>query len=235
MSLNHFLDFIFIASYQSCWKDDTITNKVLEFITFKNGSALYSNKSASEFGFITNYQQVVNSSIKQGMFAFTNRFPNGSDTWYHEALDHTDHDDNGYMLLINEEPLKPQLFSYKMNHLCVGLHYEFFAYVANIGKEKYRHPKPNIRLEIRAMTEDGNSIASMSTDNIAEYQNITWLKNGLSFIATNRSVVLSILLDKERRGEGERYIAIDDIRLSVCSKIYAGLCFPSEYISLNNK
>jgi hypothetical protein len=75
---------------------------------------------------------------------------------------------------------------------------------------------PNIRFEVRTATNENQLLAQFSTDDISEYDEVTWSKYGLSFNASSSSVVLLIVSNVEGIWRGND-LAIDDIELRVCS------------------
>ncbi|CAF2127883.1 unnamed protein product [Rotaria magnacalcarata] len=192
--------------------------------TFGDGSTQYSNKTPLDFDFNTSYKQVFQSNIRGGKFAFVNRVPDYYDTWYTGELDHTENDNDGYMLLANVEKNNTQLFSYSMNNLCVGLKYEFSAYLANVIRDELNSPKPNVRFEVWTATENGTLLARLCTDSISQCTNMTWAKYGISFVAQNSSVLLLII--SKAGGRHGNNLAIDDIKIRVCSNSKSGVCLP---------
>ncbi|CAF5219042.1 unnamed protein product, partial [Rotaria magnacalcarata] len=83
----------------------------------------------------------------------------------------------------------------------------------------------DVRLEVRAAKEDGDLIASKSTGDIPQCNNMTWSKHGISFSPTSSSVVI-LMLSNVNQSSGND-VAIDDIELRVCSGNHSGLCPPS--------
>ncbi|CAF4605837.1 unnamed protein product, partial [Rotaria magnacalcarata] len=207
-------------SGELCSFNDINNRKPLMTFTFGDGSTQYSNKTPLDFDFNTSYKQVFQSNIRGGKFAFVNRVPDYYDTWYTGELDHTENDNDGYMLLANVEKNNTQLFSYSMNNLCVGLKYEFSAYLANVIRDELNSPKPNVRFEVWTTTENGTLLARLCTDSISQCTNMTWVKYGISFVAQNSSVLLLII--SNAGGRHGNNLAIDDINIRVCSNNYSG-------------
>jgi hypothetical protein len=116
-----------------------------------------------------------------------------------------------------------ELFNSTVNGLCIGLRYEFSAYLANVF-EKSHDLEPTVRFEVRASTVQNKSLAQFIMGDISEYDDITWDKHSLSFIASNTSVTLLIISNVQK--EDDNVLAIDDIELRVCSTTYSGFCPP---------
>ena len=209
--------FFFIESISSCLKQDLTNSKLLVSLTFGSGFDVYSNKTPSNFAFRTSYQQAFGLKIEENMFDFVNVVPNQSSTWHVKALDHTINDQNGYMYLINAGQIGSEFFHYMINGLCLGLRYEFSAYVANLERKGYTNNsvKPNVQFQIRNATIENVLIAQLTTGDIDQSDNIIWLNYGLSFIATSHSVFLSIFSNAQK-GAGNTF-ALDDLQISVCS------------------
>ena len=71
-------------------------------------------------------------------------------------------------------------------------------------------------------------LAQLITDDIPECNSMTWWKYGLSFVASNRSVVL-LMISNATGGFGND-LAIDDIELRVWSTADFGFCPSGQYI-----
>lgn len=205
-----------------CSKNDATNFTTIFLITFGNGSSEYSNKTPSDFGFHTNYTQNFSGNKQNGLFGFVSITLHLSDYWHIKQPDHTENDEDGYMFLVQSAPKGSQIFNYKINNLCIGLYYDFFAFIANLMNMTTNFTTQTIDFEVRAVSEDGPLIANISTGEIAKYKNITWSKYGISFIATSSSVVLLMTSSSETL-TGNDFV-IDDIELRVCSANHSGLC-----------
>ncbi|CAF4338500.1 unnamed protein product, partial [Rotaria magnacalcarata] len=101
------------------------------------------------------------------------------------------------------------------------------AYFANIFKAGCNAPEPDVRLEVRAAKEDGDLIASKSTGDMPQCNNMTWSKHGISFSPTSSSVVIMMLSNVNQTYQDlGNDLAIDDIELRVCSGNHSGFCPP---------
>jgi len=91
-----------------------------------------------------------------GIFVFVNEIPDSPLVCHMGALDPTPDDDiHGYMYYVRVAIKNSELFNSTLNKLCIGVRYEFFAYLGNVVKEEYNLMKPNIHFEVR-MTTSGN-------------------------------------------------------------------------------
>ncbi len=192
-------------------------------ITFGSGPDEYSKKTPSSFNFSTTHRQTLNGRIRHGMFAFVNTIPE-LDFSHIGASDHTPNDTDGYMFLVGVGYEKDsELFNSTVNSLCIGLRYEFSAYLANVIKI-FDDREPNVRFEVRASTVQNELLAQFIIGDIHDYDDITWSKHGLSFIASSASVTL--LMISNVQADDEKVLAIDDIELRVCSTVSSGFCPP---------
>jgi hypothetical protein len=220
----NFIDFLFIESIGLCSGNETTSDKSLWIIPFGSGSDQYYDKSSSSFNFSTTHQQQFQSTIGDGWFGFLNALPM-LDGWHGGALDHTANDMGGYMYFMNVGSPNSQIFNFTINDLCIGLRYEFSAYLANVIKKQYHNlVEPSVLFQVRTETDPENVIAELSTGNIPACDNMTWSRYGLTFIATSRSVYL--LMISKADGDYGNDLAIDDIEFRICSTQHSGFCPP---------
>jgi hypothetical protein len=219
-----------IESLALCSNINASNSKLLWLITFDSGSAQYSNKTPAAFNFTTTHNQSFGPRIEDYHFGFVNAVPNFVGYWHNGAEDHTENDTDGYMYLVNVGTQNEPLFNFTANNLCIGLQYEFSAYLANF--EIFilfpTRTNLNIRFEVRTATTN-KALAQNSTGNISRNNPMTWSKHGLSFVASNSSINLLMFSNVESRDNGNN-VAIDDIELRVCSVTHSGICPPGYYI-----
>lgn len=244
------INFIFsfpIESVGLCSINNETDGRSLFTITFGSNLAQYSSETPSSFGFDTSHRQKFAPPIDEGMFSFLNLIPGRKmnevfDIWLegkkNNEWDHTENDNGGYMYLVNVAGRNSKLFRSSVNYLCVGLRYEFSAYLANVlvkqRNNKWLYPS-NIRFEIRDAINENQLVAQFSTGDIPIFEGLTWLKYGLSFNASSTSAVL-LMISNAGGGDGND-IAIDDIELRVCLPNDCGFCPPGQciYYYLNVK
>ncbi|CAF4511093.1 unnamed protein product [Rotaria socialis] len=216
-----------IQSDDVCSKHDNNTYESLFFITFGSGSDRFYSKTASDFNFKTDLKKESWSNFKPGAYAFVNSVPSSLTVLWHDAAkDHTTNDTDGYMYLAGVGNVNDMIFNYNITNLCVGVDYEYSAYLTNVMRDIrwVSVTEPNIRFEVRAVHKKGDLIAQKSTGDIPVYQHMTWSKHGLSFVATSSSVVL--LMISNVGGHPGNDLAIDDIQLRVSSANQTGFCYP---------
>jgi hypothetical protein len=157
-----------------------------------------------------------------------NAIPQLAIGWHSGALDHTKNDSGGYMYLVDVGEYDSQLFKLTVNNLCIGLSYDFSAYLGNVFQKRWNAGKPNIRFEVRTATVENRLLAQSNTGEIPEYNEMTWSKYGLSFEASISSVVLLMISNVGRLLPAilGNDIAIDDIELRVCSVNHSCYCSP---------
>jgi hypothetical protein len=224
----NFILFLSIESVGFCPANAANNGQSLMLITFGSGPDQYSKKAPSSFNFSTAHRQTFQSSINDGMFGFVNTVPDYLFSWHTGALDHTTKDQLGYMFVVNvANGEDSQLFNSTVNGLCIGLRYEFSAFLANVVADNYItnfFSKPNVRFEVRASTVHKDLLAELITGDISRYSSMTWVKYGLSFNASSRSVTL-LMISHVSQSNGNS-IAIDDVELRVCSNEHSGFCPP---------
>jgi hypothetical protein len=173
MVINFILS-ISIESVGLCSVNYTTNAQSLMLITFGSGPDEYSNETPSSFNFSTTHRQIFTSQVGTGMFGFVNKVFDFSNSWHGGALDHTLNDTGGYMFLVDvAEEEGSEFFKSTVNGLCIGVCYEFSAYLANIIKKNYDYSKPNVRFEVRATAWQNDSLAQEVTGGIPQYDNMT--------------------------------------------------------------
>ncbi|CAF1261897.1 unnamed protein product [Adineta steineri] len=214
-----------------CCDNDNNNDTSRLLITFDSGNASYSEREPSSYNFTTDQDPIGlnDTTIGDGKFGIVNKVPQYlisselfSTIWHTGAEDHTANDSNGYMLIINvKDEENSILFSSTIDNLCIGLFYEFSAYLANVVKFPLER-KPNVRFEVREITDSQGLLTNVTTGSIQQQLNMTWEKHSLLFNASVTSVTL-LMISHVKGGEGNS-IAIDDIEVRVCSTIYSGVC-----------
>ncbi|UJR38548.1 hypothetical protein I4U23_031214 [Adineta vaga] len=188
-------------------------------ITFGSGENQFSNATASTFNFSTALKKGNEENTSGGHYSFPNKRSTPYSEKYNFKQDHTFDDVNGYFYLANIDEKNQTIFNYTIDELCIGLCYEFSAYMADFHpKLRETHILPNITFQVR--TDD--VLAEIKIDGINQYNEPTWAKYGLSFNATTSSVTLLIICD-EKSSEGNDLL-IDDIELRTCSNDQSRSC-----------
>ena len=117
-----------------------------------------------------------------------------------------------------------------IDNLCIKQFYRFSAYLANAEKILPSSTKPDVRFEVRTTTADGKIIAQFNTGDILQYEmKLTWWQCGISFNASDSSLVL-LIISNIGHDIGNDLI-IDDIELEVLPMTnLAGYCISGQSI-----
>ena len=117
-----------------------------------------------------------------------------------------------------------------IDNLCIKQFYRFSAYLANAEKILPSSTKPDVRFEVRTTTADGKIIAQFNTGDILQYEmKLTWWQCGISFKASDSSLVL-LIISNIGHDIGNDLI-IDDIELEVLLMTnLAGYCISGQSI-----
>jgi hypothetical protein len=217
--------FLCIESVELCSGNETTNSKSIFLITFGSGIQEYSDKTPADFRFSTPNLQIFTNAWAPDTFYFINVVTSYFNGWHIGALDHTPNDAGGYMYIIDLANSGSPFFNLMVNDICIGLRYEFSGYFANVNKP-YNQDwiEPNIGIEVRTTTIENQLVAQFITGNIHKYDDMTWWKYGLSFLATSSSVVLSMA--SQVGGIIGNDLAIDDIELRVCSFLHPNSSLP---------
>jgi hypothetical protein len=216
-----------IQSHDLCSSPQTAGVKPVVSITFGAGSSKYSSATPASLGFSTAYPQVSNTAVNDGYFTIVNSVPQDFSSWLGGGLDHTTScnagSSKGYMMVVNAmyAPNK-DFFIVKADNLCVGLRYEFSFYAANINKKGTNILLPNFLVTVTSATGSNAVLASLVTGPLPEQPTLTWVKVGMSFIATSSSVVAS--LNSITPGGTGNDFALDDITFVSCAPKSDGVC-----------
>jgi hypothetical protein len=126
------------------------------------------------------------------------------------------------MYLINGDDQPDQIYNYTVHNLCVGTVYELSIYLANIRKPSGAI-LPNIKFQVCDSATGTVVLAERDTGNVPQTVSMTWIKYGMSFVATTPSVVV-LMISNAPGGYGNDF-AVDDIVLRSCSNVGKRLCW----------
>lgn len=135
---------------------------------------------------------------------------------------HTVNDTGRYMILFNPLIASPLFHTQICRQLCSGQQYEFSFYIANLGPQIDQFTNPNLLLEVRSSINYTDLIVSWSTREVLAEQLFTWVKHGISFIASTISV--DIRLTSQAAGDRGNDFAIDDIEFRSCATDNFSIC-----------
>jgi hypothetical protein len=126
------------------------------------------------------------------------------------------------MYLINGNYQPGQVFNYTINNLCIGTLYEISIYLANLMNVP-GGILPNIKFQVCDSATGTVVLAERDTGNVPETVSMTWIKYGMSFVASTPSVVV-LMISNAPGGYGNDF-AVDDIVLRSCSNVGKRLCW----------
>lgn len=218
--MRFFVNNLFVESFGLCYDNETFVADPIYLTTFGSGSGRYYTGAPATFNFSTTYQQQNQPPTYDGSFSFINKLRSDYGSWLESESDHTQNDVDGYMMLINAAFQNGEFYRATFDNLCVGLHYEFSLYVANVHLSG--GILPNLLFEARSSASENTLLAQLSTDDIPTSVSLKWIKYAFSFTASNNSIVL-IMKTNVIGGHGNDFV-IDDIALQVCSHAGSGLC-----------
>lgn len=155
--------------------------------------------------------------IGDGNYLISNTTGINSGFW-HDGLDHTEGDVDGYMLLVNAEE-GADIFYQKTLEVCPNTDYILSCFIANvvvptgcIGDAE----KPDVRFTI-VDPSDASMVATITTGEIFYSSFLTWREYILNFRTEPDQTTLRIQLTNNAPGGCGNDLAIDDISLRLCN------------------
>jgi len=212
--------------HPSCEGAQTAGVTPVKKIDFGEGTTLFSPKKATDFGFSTAYTLAnTGTGPADGSYSIMNQTPGGPATWMSGQPDHSKQcaagPSKGYMLVVNAQyDANKDFLTVQADKLCLGVRYEFSFWAANIVRKGSNINLPNFSVTLK--TPAGATLGSLITGLLTEQPTVTWVKVGLSFIATSTSVVAS-LNSITAGGSGNDFV-LDDIQFLSCVPNSNGQC-----------
>ncbi len=157
-------------------------------------------------------------SINTGGYVVSNT-TNLNPNFWHNALDHTQGDTDGYMLIFNASEGPGTFYQKTFMELCPNTNYIFSCHIANVAVPTAcigDSEKPNVEFSV---IDPRFSIVQFSatTDEIFYSSRLTWKEYTIPFRTdSDQTSVLIQLTNKARRSCGND-LAIDDISLRLCN------------------
>ena len=169
------------------------------------GPALSSN--------IISYAYKDYCTISPGQYTITNSTNACRSAWINLLEDHTSGDVNGYMLMIDGNNSKGDIYRATVNGLDPQYKYEFSAYVANISTLSSSQ-KPELVFLIRDIN---NNLIERSNDIIIPYDNISpWKRISYIFeLPVGTNTVQVVLKNNNTKHDGNDFV-VDDISFAPC-------------------
>ncbi|CAF0964288.1 unnamed protein product [Adineta ricciae] len=192
-------------------------------ITFGSGYDQILNATTNIFGFTTDLTFSYTQQPNDGNYVLINSLNNTFPFWFTLKMDHTPYDNGGYMYIVNTNQTNSTIFQYNVTNLCIGFCYEFSAYIANVNKftTQQNSASANITFQVESISRV-KILTYAKIGNLENNKEVTWIKLGVSFNATESAVILSMILNAVS-GMGN-HIAIDDIELRTCSSDQSRAC-----------
>lgn len=139
------------------------------------------------------------------------------DTWHIVPRDHTEKEDNGYMMLINASFNSGDFYIDTVKGLCAGTTYEFAAWVINVQKSigcGSSGIAPNLTFRIESPT--GAVLGTYNTGNIPISGVPVWKQYGLFFTTPSTTSNVVLRITNNAPGGCGNDLALDDITFRPC-------------------
>ncbi|MEO8962867.1 MAG: gliding motility-associated C-terminal domain-containing protein [Ginsengibacter sp.] len=139
-------------------------------------------------------------------------------TWYTLSQDHTNGDNNGYMMVVNASYSPGDFFVITVDGLCPNTTYEFAAWMYNLllpSACSGNGIKPNITFNIE--TTSGTILQTYSTGDIAE--STGWLQYGFYFSTTVAINSVVLRMTNNAPGGCGNDLLLDDITFRPCGPL----------------
>ncbi len=160
----------------------------------------------------TSYRFRSYCGIDHGEYSIVNNTTGCNNSWRDLSEDHTPNDVNGYMMLVDGESRKGEIYRTIVTNLTPDFKYEFSAFVANLSNG---YEEPKIKFEIRDATNN-NFIAS--SDDILVQYNATnpWQRVSFLFdIPPSATSVFIVIVNEHGNDSGNDFV-IDDLSFAKC-------------------
>jgi len=159
-------------------------------------------------------------SIGNGNYVVTNTSGLNGSHW-HNSLDHTPEDTNGYMLLFDASVSPGVFYQNTFAELCSNTNYAFSCFVANIGTFtgcSGSPIEPNLRFRILDPTTN-QELGFVDTGLIPTTSQMIWTEYAISFKTLNNQDNIKIEVINIANGGCGNDLAIDDFSLRRCDHI----------------
>ncbi|MCB0635135.1 MAG: hypothetical protein KDC54_00880, partial [Lewinella sp.] len=160
----------------------------------------------------------VYGSINTGHYVVRNTTVDLNPGLFHDGLDHTEGDEDGYMVIFNPADGAGIFYQRTFSGLCPNTHYIFSYWVANLslpGACIGVAEKPNLLLSVIDLT-DGSVVDSTSTGQIWYSSFMTWREFSLRFRTGPEQTILHVQLTNKAPSGCGGDLAIDDLSLRLC-------------------
>lgn len=181
------------------------------FINFGSGSNPGSQLPAST----TSYTYNSSCAISSGQYTIVNSTVGCRSAWLGIPEDHTPGDVNGYMLMIDGDNQRGEIYREVVSGLTKAFGYEFSAYGANLTTDAgNRYERPKVKFEIRDLSDI--LIAESGVFDIAYDPSDPWKKVSFMFEIPETLTSFYVVLVNQNSSQNGNDFVIDDISFAPC-------------------
>ncbi len=167
---------------------------------------------------VTTYTYIPGTP-NNGQYTIANAITGLNPGWLQAVRNHTQNDNNGYMMVVNANTTIDAFYETTINNLCPNTTYEFSAWVINLLINVGN--RPNIKFTIE---NNGIPITNIATGNIIEGNATNWQKYGILFTTPATVGTITFKMSNENIGGGAgNDFAIDDITFSPCGPLITNI------------
>jgi hypothetical protein len=195
------------GTLESC---NTVLGPTAVAFNFGTGS----NPGPALGGGITTYQYTANcTAVTTGEYTILNSTIGCNSSWLGLPADHTPGDVDGYMLLIDGDNNRGEVFRGQATGLTNAFRYEFSAWIANLSDPDF-FQRPRIHFELR---DNANNLIVKSGSYLIDYDpSNPWQRLSLMFDIPAGVTSLQVLLVNEHSNASGNDFVVDDIAFAPC-------------------
>lgn len=160
---------------------------------------------------VTTYSYNSSCAIFSGEYSITNSTVGCRGPWLGISDDHTVGDINGYMMIVDADDRRGEVFRLTTNGLTNAFRYEFSAWIANISEG---WPNPRVHFEIRNLN---NTLIKKSPSYVIIFNSTTpWQRISFMFdIPVGTTSIQVVLVNEHSNPDGNDFV-VDDIAFAPC-------------------
>lgn len=177
-----------------------------------------------------NYEPVC-SNVRSGKYTILNSTVGCNGGWLGLPADHTPGDVNGYMMLIDGDDNRGEVFRGTATGLTNAFRYEFSAWLANLSNPS-NFQKPRIHFELRDLAN--NLITKTGSIDIEYVPQNPWQRVSFMFdIPRGTTSVQVIIVNEHNKPSGNDFV-VDDIAFAPCYPNILASFSPNPAIKVNS-
>jgi gliding motility-associated-like protein len=164
-------------------------------------------------GGATTYSYQTNCNITSGEYARFNSSVGCNGSWLGIATDHTPNDVNGYMLIIDGDDRRGEVYRASVSGLTTTFRYEFSAWFVNLSNDD-QWQEPRVHFEIR---DNSNNLIHKSGSYTITYDpSNPWQRVSFMFdLPVGMTAVQIVLVNEHANSSGNDFL-VDDISFAPC-------------------